>query len=79
LRKRQATVFVEVWDTESGWTISSPAFYTARDARRYMKGHGIEEGTRARVMDHGSLKKNVEAEQEFRRKKRKKAKEELHK
>ena len=44
-----------------------------------MKEHGIREGTRARVMDHGSLKKNVEVEQEFRRKKRKRAKEELHK
>jgi hypothetical protein len=79
LRKRQATVFVEVWDAESGWTTNSPAFYTARDARRYMKEHRIEEGTRARVMDHGSLKKNIEVEQEFRRKKRKKVKEELHK
>ena len=79
MRKRQATVFVEVWGTESGWTTNSPAFYTARDARRYMKEHGIREGTSARVMDHGSLKKNVEVEQEFRRKKRKRAKEELHK
>ncbi|HUK79655.1 MAG TPA: hypothetical protein VLU91_03210 [Nitrososphaerales archaeon] len=79
MRKKQATVLVEVWDPESGWTTSSPAFYTAREARRYMKEHRIEEGTRARVMDHGSLKKNIEVEQEFRRKKRKKAKEELHK
>jgi len=79
LRKRQATVFVEVWDVESGWTIKSPAFHSAREARRYMKEHGIEEGMHARVMDHGSLKKNIEVEQEFRRKKRKRAKEELHK
>jgi len=79
LRKRQATVFVEVWDIESGWTTNSPAFHSARDARRYMKEHGIEEGKQARVMDQGSLKKNIEVEQEFRRKKRKKVKEELHK
>jgi len=79
LRKRQATVFIEVWDAESGWTANSPAFYTARDARRYMKEHRIEEGTRARIMDHGSLKKNIEVEQEFRRKKRNEAKEELRK
>ena len=79
MKKRQATVFVEVWNAESGWTTNSPAFYTAREARRYMKEHRIEEGTRARVMDHGSLKKNIEVEQEFRRKKGKKAKEELHK
>jgi len=79
LRKRQATVFVEVWDVESGWTAKSPAFHSAREARRYMKEHGIEEGMHTRVMDHGSLKKNIEVEQEFRRKKRKRAKEELHK
>ena len=79
MRKRQATVFVEVWDIESGWTTNSPAFYSAREARRYMKEHGIEEGKPARVMDQGSLKKNIEVEQEFRRKKRKTAKEELHK
>ena len=79
MRRKQATVFVEVWDAESGWTIGSPAFYTARDARRYMKEHRIEEGVGARVMDHGSLKKNIEVEQEFRRKKRKKPREELHK
>jgi hypothetical protein len=79
LRKRQATVFVEVWNAESGWTTSSPAFNSAREARRYMKEHRIEEGTHARVMDYGSLKKNIDVEQEFRRKKRKKAKEELHK
>jgi hypothetical protein len=79
LRKRQATVFVEVWDVESGWTTKSPAFLSAREARRYMKEHRIEEGMHARVMDHGSLKKNIEVEQEFRRKKRKRAKEELHK
>jgi len=79
LRKRQATVFVEVWDIGSGWTTNSPAFYSAREARRYMKDHGIEEGMHARVMDHGGLKKNIEVEQEFRRKKRKRAKEELHK
>ena len=79
MRKRQATVFVEVWDVESGWTTNSPAFHSAREARRYMKEHGIEEGMHARVMDHGSLKKNIEVEQEFRRKKRKRAKEELRK
>lgn len=79
LRRRQAAVFVEVLDAESGWTTKSPAFTTARDARRYMKAHGIEEGPRAKVVDHGSLKKNIEEEQEFRRKKRKLAKEELHK
>ncbi len=79
MRKRQATVFVEAWDIESGWTTNSPAFYSAREARRYMKEHGIEEGTHARVMDHGSLKKNIEVEEEFRRKKGKRAKEELHK
>jgi len=44
-----------------------------------MKEHGIKEGKQARVMDRGSLKKNIEVEQEFRRKKRKKVKEELHK
>ncbi len=79
MRKRQATVFVEAWDIESGWTTNSPAFYSAREARRYMKRHGIEEGMHARVMDHGSLKKNIEVEQEFRSKKGKRAKEELHK
>lgn len=79
MKKRKATVFVEVWDTESGWTTNSPAFHSAREARRYMKEHGIEEGTHARVMDHGSLKKNVEVEREFRRNRRKNAKEELHK
>ena len=79
MRKRQATVFVEVWDVGSGWTTDGPAFHSAREARRYMKEHGIEEGIHARVMDHGSLKKNIEVEQEFRRKKRKRAKEELHK
>lgn len=79
MRKRQATVFVEVWDIESGWTPNSPPFYSAREARIYMKEHGIEEGMHARVIDHGSLKKDIEVEQEFRRKKRKRAKEELHK
>jgi hypothetical protein len=79
LRKRQATVFVEVWDVESGWTTNSPAFNSAREARRYMKEHGIEEGLHARVMDYGGLKKNIDVEKEFRRKKRKRAKEELHK
>jgi hypothetical protein len=79
LKKRQGTVFVEVWDVESGWTTNSPAFHSAREARRYMKEHRIEEGTHARVMDHGSLKKNIDVEQEFRRKKRKLAKEELTK
>ncbi|MGD0396601.1 MAG: hypothetical protein ABSB26_06795 [Nitrososphaerales archaeon] len=79
MRKRQATVFVEVWNIESGWTTNSPAFYSVREARRYMKEHRIEEGMHARVMDHGSLKKDIEVEQEFRRKKRKRAKEELHK
>ena len=79
LRKREGTVFVEVWDIESGWTANSPAFPSAREARRYMKEHGIEEGMHARVMDEGSLKKNIEVEREFQRKKRKRAKEELHK
>jgi hypothetical protein len=79
LKKRQATVFIEVWNTESGWTTNRPAFYSAREARRYMREHGIEEGTYARVMDHGSLKQNIDVEQEFRRKKRKRAKEELRK
>lgn len=79
MRKRQATVFVEVWDAESGWTTKSSGFHSAREARRYMKEHGIEEGMHARVMDYGSLKKNIDVEQEFRRKKRKRAKEELHK
>ena len=79
MRKRQATVIVEVWDAKSGWTTISPAFNTTRDARRYMKEHRIEEGAGARVMDHGSLKKNIDVEKEFRRKKRKTAKEELHK
>ncbi|MDG6899467.1 MAG: hypothetical protein JRM88_02770 [Nitrososphaerota archaeon] len=79
MRKRQATVFVEAWDVESGWTTSSPAFHSAREARRYMKEHRIEEGMHARVVDHGSLKKNIDVEREFRRKKRNRAKEELHK
>jgi hypothetical protein len=79
LRKRQATVFVEIWSAESGWTTNSPAFNSAREARRYMKEHEIEEGTHARVMDYESLKQDINVEQEFRRKKRKRAKEELHK
>jgi len=79
VEEETGTVFVEVWDIESGWTTNSSAFYSAREARRYMKEHGIEEGMHARVMDHGSLKKNIDAEKEFRRKKRKMAKEELHK
>ncbi|HZW84325.1 MAG TPA: hypothetical protein VFE91_00280 [Nitrososphaerales archaeon] len=79
MKKRQATVFIEVWDVESGWTSNSPAFYSAREARRYMKEHEIDEGERTRVMDHGSLKKNIDVEREFRRKKRNRAKEELHK
>ena len=79
MRKMQARVFVEVWDVESGWTTNSPAFYSAREARRYMKEHGIEEGMHARVMDHGSLKQNIQVEREFRRKKRKRAKEEPRK
>lgn len=79
MRKREGTVFVEVWDFKSGWTTNSPAFPSAREARRYMKEHGIEEGTHARVMDEASLKKNIEVEREFRRKKGKIAKEELHK
>ena len=79
MRKRQATVFVEEWDVESGWTTSSPGFHSAREARRYMKEHRIEEGMHARVVDHGSLKKNIDVELEFRRKKRNRAKEELHK
>jgi hypothetical protein len=44
-----------------------------------MKEHGIEEGIHSRVIDSASLKKSVEVEQEFRRKKRKRAKEELFK
>lgn len=44
-----------------------------------MKEHRIEEGEHARIMDYGSLKKNIDVEQEFRRKKRRRAKEELHK
>jgi hypothetical protein len=79
LRKRQATVYVEVWDIDSGWTTNSPAFKSAREARRYMKEHGIQEGIHARVMDYGGLKKNIDVEKEFRRKKRVRAKEELHK